>query len=625
MASVLYTGFKDTSIAKIRENLTGTSFSPIDLAMAKDIFLQNADAVLIGPDSLDIIFSVQQIFTTDPLITVIVLGYREAAASLKKEMLFTPYIGKYTSLYIFEDADPSIIQEDLARSRQRRNYTKIQAGLDSIPLTNTAILPIEHLGTFLEQAPVGAILLDGGSNIVTMNGQAKRLFSIQPNPSQLSHLFDKIQEQEIRNLIQYNAENSSIEFQVNLKFLSLTIARVVNELGDPFVILLINDITEQALEKRRVTKILDAMPQLSWLTDPYGATVHLTQRWFEYIGPIHNVTSSWKDSILDEDREKVMEQWQNSLQTKGSFEQEARFKMHDGQYRWHLVRAVPISGNEGEIEYWLFVATDIAQQKAVEANLETAVRKRTENLILANEKLAKSNSDLAEFAHVASHDLQEPIRKIMIFINMMRANMDNQQKLHQNIDKVEDAASRMSDLIKGILNHSNITNSDAVFTTVDLNEIMAAAAKDFDIMLHERNAEIIYADLPTVDGIELQLQQLFSNLISNALKYNTGIPIIKISSKIVNRDTAATSGITDRNQYHEIAVQDNGIGFDQQYADKIFAVFGRLHSKSQYSGTGIGLALCKKIADRHHGLIKAISSEGHGATFFVYLPVRKAL
>jgi light-regulated signal transduction histidine kinase (bacteriophytochrome) len=155
---------------------------------------------------------------------------------------------------------------------------------------------------------------------------------------------------------------------------------------------------------------------------------------------------------------------------------------------------------------------------------------------------------------------------------------------------------------------------------VDLDKIIKAIAEDFDIMVHEKSAIISFADLPVVYGVELQLQQLFSNLINNALKYNTEKPVIRISSITVTKETAAISVITDNKKYYEIAVQDNGIGFDQQYADKIFAVFGRLHSKSQYSGTGIGLALCKKITDRHDGYISAVSSEGNGATFFVYLP-----
>lgn len=624
MVSVLYTGFKDTSIGKIRGLLAGTSFFPIDLAVAKNNFLQNSDAVLIGPDSIDTILSLQQIFKTDTQITVIVICYNQEATSLKKEMIFNPYIGKYTTLYVFEDLQANSILQDLSRSQQRRNYAKVKAGVGNIPLINPAILPIEHLGTFLEQAPVGAILLDADYKVVTTNGQAKKLLSLGENPFRaISDLFDQNQQNEIRKLVENNAESSCIEIQLNLKFLSLTIAKVVNELGDPFVILLINDITQQSLEKQRITKILDAMPQVGWLTDQYGSIVHLTESWYESIGEMHSDKNNWEDYILNEDHQRIIKQWRSSLHTKEKFEQEVRFKMHNDQYRWHLVRAVPIYDNNGQIEYWLGSATDIAEQKAVEANLETIVQKRTENLIIANERLAKSNSDLAEFAHIASHDLQEPIRKIRIFINMMRANIDDSQKIIQNIDKVEDAASRMSDLIRGILNHSNITSSDALFTTVNLDKTIKAIVDDFDIMSHERNAIITYSDLPAVYGIELQLQQLFSNLISNALKYNTEKPVITISSKIVIKSTASTLVITDNQKYYEIAVQDNGIGFDQQYADKIFAVFGRLHSKSQYSGTGIGLALCKKIADRHNGFISAISSEGNGATFFVYLPVEK--
>lgn len=328
MASVLYTGFKDLSIGKIRGMLTGTSFFPIDLAVAKDSFLQNSDAILVGPESMDIILAVQQIFKINPQITVIVLCYNDVAATLKKEMIFKPFIGKYTKFYIFEDIDTNSILQDLSLSQQRRNYAKVKAGLGNIPLTNPAILPIEHLGTFLEQAPIGAILLDADYKIITTNRQAKSLLSLGKNPfTKISDLFDEIQQHEIRNLVENNSESNRIEIQLNLKFLSISIAKVVNELGDPFVILLINDITEQAIEKQRITKILDAMPQVGWLTDPCGSIVHLTESWFENIGQIHSDKNNWEDYILSEDRERVIKQWHNSLQTKEKFEQEVRFKM----------------------------------------------------------------------------------------------------------------------------------------------------------------------------------------------------------------------------------------------------------------------------------------------------------
>ena len=180
----------------------------------------------------------------------------------------------------------------------------------------------------------------------------------------------------------------------------------------------------------------------------------------------------------------------------------------------------------------------------------------------------------------------------------------------------------MSSLIKAILNYSRLSVLDDQGAPVDLNQVVHNVITDFELLLEEKNGIISYDSLPVVRGNSLQLQQLFFNLVSNALKFSAKDPIIKISARTVDADAAGVA-VSERisGKYTEIRFEDNGIGFDQVYADKVFAIFQRLHDKQEYPGTGIGLALCKRIVENHHGLIKVKSIQGEGTTFFIYLPL----
>jgi PAS domain S-box-containing protein len=250
------------------------------------------------------------------------------------------------------------------------------------------------------------------------------------------------------------------------------------------------------------------------------------------------------------------------------------------------------------------------------------------NLLEANEKLEslnaellKSNRDLEQFAYVASHDLQEPLRKIQTFTQLMGANLGNEEKLQQYHGKINQAATRMQQLIQDVLNFSRISNSDDAFVDTDLNQVLLNLKIDFELLLREKDATFIHPVLPTIKGIPLQLTQLFSNLISNSLKYTNRKPIININyqklSKSEVKDLPKLSGM---NSYIKILFSDNGIGFDPQFSEQIFNIFQRLHGKQTYSGTGIGLALCKKIVENHHGLIYADGKPGEGATFTIIIP-----
>ena len=268
---------------------------------------------------------------------------------------------------------------------------------------------------------------------------------------------------------------------------------------------------------------------------------------------------------------------------------------------------------------------DITEQNRVEIKQQLARRQieqvvaertkdlaeRTDALAEANKNLERSNAELSQFAHIASHDLQEPIRKVVTYAGMLQDSpVDMGEQTKQYIQKIATASKRMQVLIRDILTYSELSRRSPTFEPVNLQTIVEEMQIEFELLIEQKNARLQYHDLPTIDAIPLQMTQLFSNLISNALKYSSA-----------DRPPLITITFCIRDQQIDIDIHDNGIGFDQQYADHIFSIFQRLHRKTEYSGTGIGLAMCKRIAQNHQGNITATSEPGQGATFHITFPL----
>ena len=241
-------------------------------------------------------------------------------------------------------------------------------------------------------------------------------------------------------------------------------------------------------------------------------------------------------------------------------------------------------------------------------------------------ELKRSNESLEQFAYVASHDLQEPLRKIQAFGDVLRAQYVSAlgESGADLVQRMQSAAARMSDLIKDLLEFSRLTNMQETHELVSLASVVNSVVQDLDLIIQEKRAVIEYDDLPAVMGDAPQLHRLFQNLLSNALKFckEEVPPHVVISAVMVEGRSIQGVLLTDeRRSFVRIDVKDNGIGFDEKYTDRIFTIFQRLHGRSHYPGTGIGLAICRKITDNHRGYIRATSREGEGATFQIYLPI----
>ncbi|MEI9921313.1 MAG: PAS domain-containing protein [Bacteroidota bacterium] len=290
---------------------------------------------------------------------------------------------------------------------------------------------------------------------------------------------------------------------------------------------------------------------------------------------------------------------------------------------------IPIFDRDNRVAKILVMVVEVTQQTQTRKKIEEAVVQRTKELAESNLLLRRSNEELEQFAYIASHDLQEPIRKISTFTQLLEHSLSKpSEKSKDYISKIYNSTDRMSKLVRDVLAYSRIRDKSNEFETVDLNTIIETVKQDFEITIAETHAAIETANLPTIEAIQGQMIQLFGNLMSNALKYRTpGInPSIKISVSAAKQEKVAKRMALDPNKkYWHIEFSDNGIGFNEEHADKIFRIFQRLHGKTEYEGTGVGLAICLKIVHNHQGHISAAVGENGGAVFNILLPAIQAI
>ena len=319
------------------------------------------------------------------------------------------------------------------------------------------------------------------------------------------------------------------------------------------------------------------------------------------------------DFVSPDSREKFQEHFDLALQ--GSSKTEITLLVNS--------RSIPVYISLTSLQPQLttvgMIITDLSEKKQNEQLL------RDKNL-----ELERLNQSLEQFASIASHDLQEPLRKMKTFTSLLiqRFSNDLPDKAKELVNKIWSSSERMSLLIKDVLNFSRIVGSANMFITTDLNQILNNILGDFDMLVVERGASIRVGYLPSIEAIPVQINQLFYNLVGNALKfYKEGRPpVITISSRtLLPGEAAKHAGLNSRLSYAEISFKDNGIGFEQRFAEQIFSIFERLNNQQQYSGTGIGLALCRKIAEQHQGRIHAEAEESFGSTFYVLLPLKQSV
>jgi PAS domain S-box-containing protein len=531
--------------------------------------------------------------------------------------------------------------------------------------TNTALLgKIAQLGRseqrfqqLVEAAPYATLMVGADGLITLVNSQTEQLFGFlrdellgQPVDILLpsSH---RGQSQQRENFFP-DLANRFMGAGIDLFGMRKDGSRVPIEIGlspittdeGEFVLASVIDMTERRKKQDELTAqeakfrfLAESMPQMVWTANPDGAMDYYNQKWLEYTG----TTSEWSQEwgwgrvLHPDDQEESIRVWQKSLSTGKPYNVEFRLRRAgDGIYRWHLGRALALKNEQGVIVKWFGTCTDVEDYKSAEAEnlhlreeLEDRVVLRTSELESANiqltefsRKLEESNRELQDFASVAAHDLQEPLRKVQAFGDRLKAiflagGLD--PTALDYLDRMLRATSRMHALINDLLSFSRVATKARPFESVDLLRVAREVLSDLEERIDATGAVVQLEGLPVAKADPTQMRQLLQNLIGNSLKFHKPgvVPTVRIWGGLINSP-----------QYPEGAcqfvVKDNGIGFDEKYLDRIFTVFQRLHTRSEYEGTGVGLAICRKIVHRHGGEITAVSAPGEGAAFHVTLPRR---
>jgi PAS domain S-box-containing protein len=442
--------------------------------------------------------------------------------------------------------------------------------------------------------------------------------------------------------IPYQATEDRVDLVRNGKkvitYYNFTYSPLKNENGEIYGVMnTATEVTDLVLARKKLVEAQENLQSAIEVAELGTWTLHLDAQkvsyswrmaeWFGVQGSEASLDEMF-NSIHPDDRSRVKAVIENTLATRQPYEVEHRVInqltgveriIHvRGQLSFHNDEPVSLNGT----------ARDVTIQKMTEKELERQVELRTVELQKANIDLHHVNENLKQFAYIASHDLQEPLRKINVYSDILL----NSDKEHLSpsgksyLNKMSKATKRMSALIKDLLEFSKVNIDERAFTEVNLNEILSSIKVDFEVLINQKQAKVFIEPLCTVQAIPLQMNQLFYNLVGNALKFTaTGaIPEIKVSSRLLSKEEVLVHHeLNSRWQHCEITVKDNGIGFNKQYAQQIFEIFQRLHTKEDYEGTGIGLALCKKIVTNHDGIIIAHSQEGEGAEFRVILPISR--
>ena len=405
------------------------------------------------------------------------------------------------------------------------------------------------------------------------------------------------------------------------------------------------DITDIKLAEQEVREsnerfrnLADQSPMIIYIVEPnaeatmsYFNTVYLRYTGLKYEEALDR---AWIDIVHPDDVQSVYDIYVPAFESRQPYTLPAvRLRRHDGVYRWHLFKGTPRYLSSGEFMGFVGVGIDIHEQKLAEEalkqseeQLQQKIAERTAELERTVEELRRSNASLEEFAYAASHDLKEPIRKIHFFGDRIKETIGDEMKpeVKRYFERMDGASKRMGTLIDDLLSYSQVSIRPRIIEEVNLNRLIEQVLEDLDLEIEDKDAVVTVDKLFTIRGHQRQLQQAFQNLIGNALKYSRpGIaPQIHIGyRKVVGRETGLHLSADEREkEFYCVTIRDNGIGFEQAEAERIFNVFTRLHGMDEYKGTGIGLSIVRKVVENHNGHIWAVSEPGQGATFYLLLP-----
>jgi two-component system, chemotaxis family, CheB/CheR fusion protein len=556
----------------------------------------------------------------------------------------------------------NVTEKKLAEQRLKKNYVELVSVKDNLKKLNTELESkirertkelsmSEERFRMVSQATNDAIWdWDLVNNKVWWGDAFEKLFGhgLESHESDRAYWAEKVHpadlqgvQESIYSIINSNEKQWSFEYRFRKSDNSYAVILdrgyvLHDEYGTPYRMLgSMLDITDLRRAKEEVISniqqrefLAESMPLIVCTAGADFRINFINNQFEHYTGvPVKDALGNgWHTVIHRADLKVLLIAWKGALNAEYDFEREIRMKSRTGEYLWNLLRAKARLDAAGAIISWVITIIDIHAQKVLNETLERKVAQRTLQLQRTNEELEASNHDLQQFASVASHDLQEPLRKIHMFSKLIRDKHRDviPPDAQQHLEKIMLASARMKSIITNVLNFSRLSADDNNFEKVDLQSIITEITDDLEVAIKERNAVVKVDATCSLMVVPGQIRQVFQNLISNSLKFSKPDvpPVILISTQTIAEksfDAQPSKG----GKYCRVTVTDNGIGFDDKFRDNIFHLFHRLHSKDRYEGTGIGLAIVKKIVEKHHGIITAHSQTGKGATFTIVLPLNQ--
>jgi PAS domain S-box-containing protein len=399
------------------------------------------------------------------------------------------------------------------------------------------------------------------------------------------------------------------------------------------IMITVNDVTERVESRKKIEEAeerarlaIDSADLGSYEINLVTNEMITTRRFDAIWGLDHNLERKEYAASIHHDDLLIRKQAHELSLSTGNLHYEARVIWKDNSVHWVRVKGKVLFDNKGTATTLLGVIQDITEQKRFAEELSLQVKERTEELERKNLELERSNVNLQEFAYAASHDLKEPIRKIHYFSDRLKNTYGDSLNAEgaRMLERLGVATDRMQTLVDDLLEYSQVSRGAVLLDTINLNDNINLVLNDLEMEISQKKAHITVGALPVIKGHSRQTQQLFQNLIGNALKYSYPdiTPEISISSKIMegNEPGLPSRARIFNGPFHLIEIRDNGIGFEQKDADRIFQVFTRLHGNTEYKGTGVGLSIAQKVVENHNGFIYAKSSPGEGASFYLAFP-----
>lgn len=551
-------------------------------------------------------------------------------------------------LYLIHTADD--VTSLVKMEKIEADHQQLEAAFEQAAQSQAALtLAHERIIDILESTNDAFYAVDAGFHFTYVNQRAAQLWGVERTALLGKHywtMFPKaIGSHSYHQHYEALEQGRAVHYETISPLLGIWVDTSIYPSKDGGLSVFFRDISERKKaemvlkeSEERFRIMADAVPQSIWITDAGGNTEFLNKHWLDYCGEPYTATTAADIGIKHlhpDDAPKVMAAFGRAMQTGEPWEIEQRNRSKHGEYRWFLNRATPYRDPvTGAIVKWVGVGIDIHDRKLAEEALrrseealEKKVWERTQELGTSNQELQRSNKNLEDFAYAASHDLKEPIRKIHFFANRLKESLEERMNPSEKVyfERMEVAARRMNTLIDDLLMYSEVSHKSAATEAVHLNELADQVLNELDLEIEQQGAILNVGPLCTVPGSRRQLQQVLYNLVTNSLKYRKAgtAPVLNIScTRVRGSETGRPMPAADgEREFFLVKVEDNGIGFAQEDAERIFNVFTRLHGNAEYKGTGVGLSIVRKVVDNHGGYIWAESRSGEGARFNLLLPV----